>query len=78
MFIMIVNGVIVGVIMACALIGLIGGRSLFYDFTGFVNKHGKGLLWTFAICIILGIITSSNSGNKGSSCREWGKYASSC
>ena len=75
---MIVNGVIVGIIMASALICFIGGRSLFYDFTGFVNKHGKGLLWTFAICIILGIVTSSNSGNKGSSCREWGKYASSC
>jgi len=75
---MVVNGVIVGVIMASALICFIGGRSLFYDLNGFVNKHGKGLLWTFAICIILGIAASSNNGNKGSSCREWGRHASSC
>ena len=75
---MIVNGVIVGVIMAFVLICLVDGKSLFYDFNGFVNKHRKGLLWTFAICIILGIVTSYNDGNKGSACREWGKYAASC
>ena len=75
---MFVNGVIFGIIIGCVFICLIGGKQLFYDFDGFVNKNAKGILWTFAICIIIGIAVSANDGNKGSSCRQWGKYASSC
>jgi len=74
----IVSGIITGIIMALVLTLIIGGRDIYYDFNGFISKHVKGVLWTFVICIIVGVLIAFEGGGNGSSCREWGRYASSC
>lgn len=74
----IVGGIISGLIMALVLTLLIGGRDMLTDFDGFISRHGKGILWTFIICAILGILIGLEGGNSGASCREWGRFASSC
>lgn len=72
------TGVITGIIMGSLLILFAGGKEMYHDFDGFIKKHGNGLLWTFVICIAVGVLVSFDAGGSGTSCREWGRYASSC
>jgi len=76
----IIIGALIGIFMFFIIALLTDGSDIFNDTRRWWDKRSKGFLkGVFIAAVLGGIVTYLDDGNGGgSSCREFGRFASSC
>ena len=72
------RGALVGEIMLFAIVLLAYYSEIKYDFSLFLNKHKKSILISILVAGCLGGLVAVFDNGSGSSCKSFGRFASSC
>ena len=72
------SGALSGVLVFYIISFILYRSELMYDFSGWWEKHSQGFYKGTLIAALLGGLVIGLGGESGSSCKEFGRYATNC